>query len=232
MKKRLALALALVLAFSAGSSAPAASALDLGPIRDNPALFTITESTTLPNVAYIETVMSTRERSFIHVHEASRLYSSTRFDILLLDYGISSAYPLLRLWINYCSDLGYLDISSVDIAFGGKKYTFSDVAVDGGKVNDSDGYMERVLIKFGTRDLDFVLALLEPFREEGKKATDVAKSLTATMTLHGAKEDVTVELGYGFFIDFVLMTTAFTSINGTEYIDQVKSTPMTVTNVR
>ena len=98
-------------------------------------------------------------------------------------------------------------------------------------VNNRDGYSERVLIKMGVEELDFVIDLREPFNVEGENATDIAKRTTATMVLHGAKEDVTVELGYGFFIDFLLITTMFTQINGLDYIEKTISTPVKMSEV-
>ena len=231
MKKLLSLILALAIVMTLVPAAFAASTLDLAPVKENSTLFTITESSTTANVAYIETALSSKDRAFVHAHESSRLYSTTQCDILVLDYGLSTAYPVMRLWVNYSSDDAFLDISGVDIIFNGKKYAFTDVTVDGGQTHDTDGYSERVLIKMGVEELDFVIDLREPFNVEGENATDIAKRTTATMVLYGAKEDVTVELGYGFFIDFLLITTMFTQINGLDYIEKTISTPVKMSEV-
>lgn len=72
MKKLLAVLLAVMLACSACA---ALAELDLAPIRESNNIYTI-DVDTESDVAYIETRLSAKDRSFTHKYESSTRYSS------------------------------------------------------------------------------------------------------------------------------------------------------------
>lgn len=225
------LALALVLALL-----PAAFAdLDLTNIKNNDTLFVLEVSEEHANTAYIESTITTKERSFEHVHEHPTLYSSTEFDILLANYGTADEYPVWRLWIYYCSKDGFLNIDSVDIIFNGKKYTYTGVAVENQRTSDKDGFVEPLLIKFGLgaagNNLDMLIEMENAF-DGVEDYVGTAKGLSGTLVLHGDGEDITVPLGYGFFIDFLIIKIGMQNIGGFDYLNRATYTPVTVTDVK
>lgn len=227
MKKLLSLTLAVLLLCA---SVPAAAAtMDLSNIRDNPKIFTIDVNTD-DDVAFVESTMSAEDRSFVHKYESSNRYSTTKFDILVLNYSEpADSYPVMRLWVTYCADDAFLNISSVTFIIGEDEYTFTDVADEDWLVKDDNGYMENVLIKLGWENIGFTIRMEEPF-ENVSNYVEAAGNTTCRMILHG-REDVEVELGKGFFLDFLLIKTGMISINGLEFLEKANCTPMTTRKV-
>ena len=173
--------------------------------------------------------MSAADRSFTHKYESSTRYSNTKFDILVVDYLKENAYPVMRLWVNYCADDDYLNITSASFILNGKKYTFSGIGNKDWYVKDDDGYLEQVLIKFGMDNIDFLAALEDIFNGVDDVGA-VAKSATCKLILHG-REDIEVELGEGFFLDFMAIKLGMVDINGLDFLEKAISTTMKITDV-
>ena len=225
MKKLLAVLLAVMLACGACA---ALAELDLAPIREANNIYTI-DVDTESDVAYIESKLSAADRSFTHKYESSTRYSSTKFDILVVDYLKENAYPVMRLWVTYCADDDYMNITSASFILNGKKYTFSGIANKDWYVKDDDGYYEQVLIKFGMENLNFLAALEDIFNGVDDVGA-VAKSATCKLILHG-REDIEVELGEGFFLDFMAIKLGMVDINGLDFLEKAISTTMKITDV-
>lgn len=99
------------------------------------------------DVAFIESALGASGRAYVHKYDSSTRYSTTQFDILVLEYLQTSAYPIFRLWINYCADDAYMNITSVSFYVEDQKYTFSGIADAERYTHDENGYVERLLIK-------------------------------------------------------------------------------------
>ena len=227
MKKIVSFILALTLLLSCASSL--AAGYDVSYIKENSNVFTIDVDED-SGIAFVESVLSAKDRSFVHKHESDYRYSSTMFDILVINYGKSSAYPVPRLWITYCAD-EYIYYDSVTITLDGKDYTFSGISDPDWRTKDEKGVIEEALIKFGTDNLAF-LAALENYREKFPsydELMDETNGPKIKMVLHGRNEDIKVTLDGGFVLDFALIIEgAYINTNGTDYLDKVNSTSMTV----
>lgn len=224
LKKGLCLLLALALFLPMMA---AAERLDLSKIREAPELFTIDVDAEY-DVAFIETTLSVKERSFVHEFESDVRYSSTMFDVLVRNYFETDSYPVFRLWINYCAD-DFLYINSVTFELNGVKYTFTGVSDSEWRTTYDDGGIgERLLIKFDYDNLGF-LADLESATNGIDKNPDRVDDLNITLTLHGIK-DVTVQLGEGFWTDFVAMRSGWISTGGVtvENLNKVDGTDLWV----
>ena len=219
---------ALMLAMLLSVSAAAAEDFDMATFREDPDVFVI-DVDAEEDLAFITTDTTVKDRSFTHENESDVRYSSTQFDILVLDYFKADQVPILRLWITYCAD-EFLYINSVTFEVGGVKYTFSGVADPEWLHTFDDGIVERVLIKLGDDNLEFLAALENEIDTLGDvDSLDAFATLDITMTLHGTK-DVTVKPGKGFWVDFALIKTGFIRAGGLneKYLSQADCTPMTI----
>ena len=188
MKKIFSFILVLALLCSCASSL--ADGYDLAYVKDSGSVFSIDEDTDR-GVAFVESSLSASDRSFVHKYESDHRYSSTRFDILVVDYGQSDAYPVPRLWVIYCAD-EYLNYDSVTITLDGKDYTFTGISDPDWRTRDEKGVIEKVLIKFGSENLDFLSAMENlteryPTYDELMDETNGPK---VKMVLHGRKADI------------------------------------------
>lgn len=228
MKKLLALLTAVLLLVMPLTSALAAT-LDLSYVKNHTdKLYTIDVDST-DDIAFVETQLSVAARSFVHRYDSAYRYSSTKWDMLILDYSKGSdAVPLLRLWVIYCADNRYQNIHSITFNIDGVEYTFTNVGSADRRTHDENGYRESLLIKFGMDNLDF-LAAIDRVIPDDHSAVEDLQGLPATMTLHG-DEDFVIQLDSGFFIDFLAMEEAFISSNGLDFfeLDLFTTTPMTV----
>ena len=208
LKKGLCLLLALALFLPMMA---AAERFDLSKIREEPKIFTI-DVDAENDIAFIETTLSVKERSFVHEFESDVRYSSTMFDMLVRNYFETDSYPVFRLWINYCAD-DFLYINSVTFELDGVKYTFSGVSDSEWRTTyDDGGIMEKMLIKFDMENLDFLVALDEAAETVDNEIARMDE-LNITLTLHGTK-DVTVKLGKGFWTDFLLLEAGLSNAGG------------------
>ena len=176
------------------------------------------------NAAFIESSLSTADRSFNHKYENDYLYSSTKFDILIVDY-FGDSYPVFRLWINYTADK-FQYITAVTFIIDGVRYTFSGISDTDHLYELENGVSEDLLIKFGTDNIGFITALGEyilPAVEGKKEYSDI----DITMILHGI-EDISVDLDMGFILDFILLMNAFSEIGGIPYLDEAYATTMKI----
>ena len=155
MKQFFAFILALALLFSCSVSL--AAGYDLSYAKSKSGVFTVDEDTDR-DVAFIESTLSVSDRSFVHKYESDYRYSSTMFDILVVDCSRSTSYPVPRLWITYCAD-NYLYYDSVTFTIDGTDYTFSGISDSDWRTKDENGVVEEVLIKFGTEALPFLGAM-------------------------------------------------------------------------
>ena len=208
LKKGLCLLLALALFLPLMA---AAERFDLSKIREEPKIFTI-DVDAEKDVAFIESTLSVKERSFVHEFESGVRYSSTMFDMLVHNYFETDSYPVFRLWISYCAD-DFLYINSVTFELNGVKYTFSGVSDSEWRTTyDDGGIMEKMLIKFDMENLDFLVALDEAAETVDNEIARMDE-LNITLTLHGTK-DVTVKLGKGFWTDFLLLEAGMSNSGG------------------
>lgn len=206
--------------------ANAAGGLDLSVISDYPDVYTLDVDED-QGVAFIESTLTTQERSFVHKYESARLYSYTQFDVLVVNPGTPDAYPLLRLWITYSSDNGYINFESATIVVGEKSYTFQEL---GDYYQHSDGsYIQQGLIRFGSDNLDFLFDLEDLF-EGMEDVVEATSGMTAKLILHG-REDIEADLGQGFFLDYLLARSGFVDIGGVDYLNISAGNPMEIGNV-
>ncbi|MBR6705459.1 MAG: hypothetical protein IKI84_02090, partial [Clostridia bacterium] len=229
MKKTLSFILALALLCSCASTL--AAGYDMTYIRENSNAFTIDVNED-SEVAFVESTLSAKERSFVHRYESDHRYSSTMFDVLVINYEKSSAYPVPRLWITYCAD-EYIYYDSVTFTLNGKDYTFSGISDPDWRSKDEKGVVEEALIKFGTEAVDFLFAL-KNYREKFASYDELmneTKGPKIKMVLHGRSEDITVTLGGGFLLDFTyIIEGAYMETGGLDYIENVISTTMSVSD--
>lgn len=228
MKKLFTLLTALLLLVLPVSSAFAAT-LDLSYVRRNTEnLFTL-DIDTANNAAFVETQLSAAARSYVHKYESVYRYNTTKFDVLVLNYSnASTTYPVWRLWVTYCADNDYLYFDKITFNVNGTKYTFSGVSNSDRYTHDDKGYVEEALIKFDDTNLAF-LAALEEWGPAIGEFEDVSylDNFPVYMTLHG-REDITVTLGSGFWLDYLAIREAFIEMNGLDYITRPNGTTMTV----
>ena len=226
MKKIFALLLAAVLLCSAMTVAVAADDLDLSFVRNNKEVYTI-DLNDKGTAAFIESQLSAKDRSFVHKYESSTRYSNTMFDVLIVDYDTDDAYPVFRLWISYYADDSYVNLHSASIILGDEKYTFSDIDDPDWRTKDEDGYAEQLLIKFDEETLPFLAKLESMLPDDADDLDDIS----IKMILHG-DEDITVEIGRGFLMDFMFIKTAMININGLQYLERAYGSDMSVTTVK
>lgn len=227
MKKLL---LFLLVATLLVSVSPAmAATIDLSGIQAQDNLYTVDISDD-GDAAFIESQLSAENRSFTHKYENSKLYSTTEFDVLIVDYQQSSNYPIFRLWVIYCADNAYQNIESITFQLDKKQFTFSDVSDDDWLSYDKEnGYMEEMLIRFGEDNLDFLVAIEEAIKDKSD-SVETLSEVEIKMVLHG-KEDIVVELGTGFLLDFMALKSAWLELNGLDYIEDINGNDMSVTTI-
>ena len=228
MKKLLSLLLIAMLLVCSVSSAFAAK-LDLSPIEAESELYTIDLSED-GEAAFIETTLTAQHRSFVHKYESTNLYSTTMFDVLVVDYGTSDNYPIIRLWVSYCADDHFQNFDSVTFTVGNKEYTFTDISDPEWQIQDEEsGYIEDVLIRFNEDNMIFLEALEE--MTSGNDATiEELDQLTVKMVLHG-DEDIETTLSGGFLLDFLAIKSAWMDLNGLDYIDEASGSKLSVKTV-
>lgn len=225
MKRHLSLLL-VILVLLANFSTAVASTLDLSPIEAKSSLYTIDLSSD-KDAAFIETTLTAMERSFTHKYDSSKLYSTTKFDVLVVNYQTPSNYPIFRLWVSYCADDAFQNIEKATFAMGNKQYTFSDISDPDWLVYDAEsGYTEDVLIRFNEDNLSFLMALEE--MTTGKGTIEELNQSDLRLILHG-NEDIEITLGSGFLLDFIAIKNAWLTLNGKEYLDKVTGSDMSVT---
>ncbi len=198
-------------------------AIDYTYINDNQDMFTVSQNADAGAV-FIEAKLSAQERAFIHKYESTTRYSSTKFDVIVVNYGTPSACPVLRLWITYCADDDYLDITAATFDIAGRSYTFTNMTPS--LSQDEQGCVEQQVIMFGPDNLEF-LADLEDLFSDTDDAASEAMAMRGQLVLHG-REDLTVDLGGGFFLDYLVMKSGFIEMNGIDFLQYVDETPMTI----
>lgn len=201
MKKLLSL-LMTCLMLAATLTAAMAQAPDLTILEGFPSLYNITESTD-SNETLVTSTLESADRIYTHLYSSAYYRSSTLFEVVCSE----DAAPALRLWVIDWTDVGFLDVQRISIAFGDQTFTFEGVANPDLSIYARPSYMEKLLVTFG--DTDFIAALAEHCANLGKN-----EAFTGTMTLH-AFEDIEVALGDGFRKDFTLMLQALTALGGT-----------------
>ena len=220
MKKCIALLLVLLLC-SLTTGTALADKLDFSYVYATPEAYEV-DMDEEDDLCFIDTTLTSRDRHFSHRLESDRYWNTTMFDIICLDLSDDAPYAVWRLWVSYNSDICHQNIHSITFVLHGKSYTFTDVS-DSDWVTQSEGtYSEDLLIKFGTKNAAFIAAL----KRYAKELTDIA-DFSCTMILHG-DEDLTVTLGEGFLLDFMLIDTAFMKMDGLDDFDRSSATPMTV----
>ena len=228
MKKLLSFLLTAILLVCSVSSAFAAK-LDLSPIEAESELYTIDISED-GEAAFIETTLTAQHRSFVHKYESTALYSTTMFDVLVVDYGTSDNYPIIRLWVTYCADDHFQNFDSVTFTVGNKEFTFTDISDPDWLIQDEEsGYIEDVLVRFNEDNLVFLDALTD--LTAGNASTiEGLNELEVKMVLHG-DEDIEATLSGGFLLDFLAIKSAWLDLNGPDYLDQASGSDLSVKTV-
>lgn len=222
MKKRILIAVfALLLAFTAFGET-----FDIAPIRASE--YVTIDVNAEADVAFVESVLSVANRSFVHSKESALRYSTTMWDLILINYFENDTYPVLRCHIYLCTDDKPYYITSATITIGGKDYTFSGISDPEWFTNYEDGYNQSMLIKFGMDNLDFLMALDTAF--EGVDS-DHLEDVKFDMVLHGT-EDITAQLDAGFLLDYKVIEDVFLDSNGIYFLDKAYATEMKVTDAQ
>ena len=219
MKKTASLLLSLCLLLSAAS---ALADVDLTYVKENPDIFEVYEG---EGTCSISTTMTSGDLSFEHAHESEYYYSSTYFELWILD-GEDVIYPVLS--VNYCAD-DPLNITAVSFDVEGVRYTFQ-VEPDEPTQFDN-GISEDHLIFFGPENIAF-LAALENIVDAYDNADDLMEN-RITAILHG-DEDLTVTLSDAFLLDYyIVIKDAFLTLNGMDTFDKLDfiATPMTMEEI-
>ena len=177
-------------------------------------------------MAFIESIFSASERSFNHRYESSHYYSTTKFDIVVLNC-YTQPLPIMRLWINYIAD-DYQDIKAVSFDIGKQRYTFTDIITDNSKQEIENGKVEELLILFGYDASAFILALYDALGDDYDW-----DNFSVKMTLYG-KEEVTTTLNDVFLLDCMNMTHLLneTGYYTIDYLSQVNQTPMKISQIK
>ena len=148
MKKIVSLLLIAILIISVPQQAFAArDPLDFSVVRNSDNLTIDVDRDN--NVAFIESSLSTSDRSFNHKYENDYLYSSTKFDVIIVDY-YGDSYPVFRLWIKYTADK-FQYINAVTFIVDDVRYTFSGISSTDSLTEIEHGVSEDLLIKYGYR---------------------------------------------------------------------------------
>lgn len=204
MKKFFALFLAMVMLVAFAAPAFAQKA-DLSSVYASPNLF---EVEMIDGAAYVTTTLPMSNRSFEHKYESEYQYSGTEFLLLIMRYGESGEQGAYTLRIFYSTEQGYQNIDSVSFIVGGKEYRFNDVLQ---VRQDFDGttYTEMVAISFGLENMEFLVAMEEQVKiaEATGDRLEWFRANPIPIILHG-KEDISSELGAGFYLDFMATKTA------------------------
>ena len=225
MKKTACLLLAVLLLCLSAAASASESKFDMKPLQENEYLtIDVNEE---KNIAFVQSFLQAGDTAFSHKANSDAKYSYTRFDLLVLNYGDeSSAFPVMRLWVNVCTKDVKFDFDSITFTIDGKAYTFTGL-YNAEFVEEEDGgeNLQRMLLRFGNENLEFLAALEKLFNSTSSYEELMAISIP--VVLHGT-EDVSTEMGGGLLMDFMSIDDAYFSSNGASYISLVASTPMTV----
>ena len=217
--KKLSLMLVLVLLCSIFTSAMAES-FSLSYIRSKPDWYEIEDK---GDHAFVSSKLTPADLCFHHKYDSTVKYSRTYFDMLVLDYNTASPYPVNRLWLVYNTEDGFQNFDSVTFHINGTDYTFTGVGNADRRTIDNGTYRESLLIKFDWSNLSFLSAvekLIPDSYEELEK-------IKISVTLHG-KEDIEIELGGMFIMDFMFFREAMFETNAVDYLDKADGNPLTI----
>lgn len=221
MKKTAALLCALALLLQA---APALGEFTLDFFRQNEGVFQVNEDEA-QDIAFIETGYTPQELAFEHKYESPENYSLLESDILVMHNASSEERrPVLRTWIHF-STTQRLDVSSVTFALGGTSYTLTGISDPDWVIVGENDTRENLLIRYGTNNAEFVAALMAEalsytYLRYGEETTEEPPVPQMTMTLHGAAEDLEIEVPAGFWLDFGMLTIAMMQTDSLSYIGQ------------
>lgn len=217
--KKLSLALVLVLICSLFTSAMAET-FSLSYVRSKTDWYEIADQ---GSHAFVSSKLTPAELCFHHKYDSTVKYSRTYFDMLVVDYNTASEYPVNRLWLVYNSENGFQNFDSVTFHINGTDYTFTGVGNADRRTVDNGTYRESLVIKFGWDNLTFLSALEKLIPSEFEELDNIKISVT----LHG-KEDIEIELGGMFIMDFMFFREAMFKTNAVDYLHKADTTPLTV----
>jgi len=225
MKKTVCLVLAVLLLCLGAAASASENTFDLKPLQENQYLtIDVNEE---QNVAFVESFLQAGDTAFSHKGKSDSKYSFTWFDLLILNYGDeSSAFPVMRLWVEVCTKDVKYDFDSITFTIDGKAYTFTGLySADFVEEGEGGENLQRMLLKFGTENLEFLVALEALF--QGTSSYEELMAISIPVVLHGT-EDVSTEMGGAMLMDFMAIEDAYFSCNGASYLSLAASTPMTV----
>ncbi len=174
-------------------------------------------------VAFVESNLEIKSRAFEHSKESAKKYSSAKFDLLMRDWFTDDPWPIWRLWFDIFTDDRFYDLDSCTITLGGKDYTFTNIS-DSEWYYEVDGcYEQELLIRFGTNNLDFLVAMENEF----VPLPEDTASIAIPIVFHG-REDITANLGEGFVLEFALFRLMMVNANGLSMLSKTPGDELTV----
>ena len=135
MKKTVCLVLAVLLLCLGAAASASENTFDLKPLQENQYLtIDVNEE---QNVAFVESFLQDGDTAFSHKGESDSKYSFTWFDLLILNYGDeSSAFPVMRLWVEVCTK---------DVKYDFDSITFTILAATGKHIiNAAEIFVEHI----------------------------------------------------------------------------------------
>ena len=163
--------------------------------------------------AFVETKYDAESLAYTHKYESDHYFSFVTNDILVLNYSDENGRePIFRTWIYYAAD-ALQNITSVTFEIDGKSYTFTDISDPARNEQKENGYVEKLVIKYGFDNWDFFAAVAASAvsfmlsEEENKTAPELK------MILHG-DEDIEAMVPENFWGDFAFLMAPFLADDG------------------
>lgn len=166
---------------------------------------------------FIDAGLSAKEKSFSHEHESKEYYSTLEADLIVLYPGQSQEYVVPRLWICCCSDGKPFGIRTAEFTIGDTAYTYEPENI-GTTYPGNGSAKEELLIKFGRDSLEMLRAWFQA-------ATD---DEIIRVRLRGESAEIEFDMPDLVMDSAGLMWRLYENAGGTESIDRVKSTPVSV----
>lgn len=207
-------------------SGAAADTFDMSALRTNEYLDIDVDTDS--GVAFVESILTANDLSFTHSNESNTQYSYSRFDMLVINYFKTTAYPVLRLWLTVSTEGEYFYFTSATITVNDKRFTFSDIADKDWFEKKESSYSQDMLIKFGVDNLEF-LAEVEKVVNACESVDDL-EAVRLPIVFHGTK-DIEAKLSVGFFLEFIVFKNAMLVSNGFDFLDKASASAMKVTTV-
>ena len=180
-------------------------------------------------LAFIVRDSTVSDRSFTHSYESKALYSTYKFDIIVIDYFSTKLNPIFRLWFDVCTDDDFKYITSVSFIINGTEYEFGGVGDKEWYYELDNGYKQQILIKFGTANFDFLKALVglaDEWYNYGVNDSLSSFKNYPKVVFHGSC-DIEATLEDYFMLDLYIFLSGIIESDGAEMITDNTGTKMT-----